>query len=110
MLERLGSDQNLFLENYWLKLRKPLFLSLKFNSYHEGRARPCNSSRGDVEPATTAKQKNKKRKRDKPPSLTTMAQKAERVTAKVERIPDQPNKTPPLVGYFPYVFSPQSGE
>ncbi|KAJ0007700.1 hypothetical protein Pint_28995 [Pistacia integerrima] len=71
---------------------------------------PVTHLEDDDEPATTAKKKNKKRKRDKPSSLTTMAQEAERVTAKVELIPDQPNKTPPLVGYFPSGFNPQSGD
>lgn len=71
---------------------------------------PVTHVEDNDEQATTAKKKNKKRKRDKPPSLTTVAQAAGRVTAKVELIPDQPNKTPPLVGYFPSGFNPQGGD
>lgn len=58
------------------------------------------------------KKKNKKRKKDK--ANTTIDEQPEpepelepeRVKAKVQFIPEQPNKAPPLVGYFPSIYKP----
>lgn len=56
------------------------------------------------------KKKNKKRKKDK--ANTTIDEQPEpelepeRVKAKVQFIPEQPNKVPPLVGYFPSIYKP----
>lgn len=56
------------------------------------------------------KKKNKKRKKDK--ANTTIDEQPEPelepqcVKAKVQFIPEQPNKTSPLVGYFPSMYKP----
>lgn len=56
------------------------------------------------------KKKNKKRKKEK--ANTTIDEQPEpelepeRVKAKVQFIPEQPNKVPPLVGYFPSIYKP----
>ncbi|KAL5755647.1 hypothetical protein ACOSP7_020049 [Xanthoceras sorbifolium] len=68
----------------------------------------------DPEPAAT-KKKSKKRKRDKERTQTTElheteTETTERIKATVQFIPDQPNKTPPLVGYFPSGFDPNKSQ
>lgn len=61
--------------------------------------------------ATKKKKKSKKRNRDEETEEieeqdTVPETKQTIVNARVEVIPDQPNKTPPLVGYFPSGFDP----
>ncbi|KAI9161308.1 hypothetical protein LWI28_016217 [Acer negundo] len=71
----------------------------------------------DAEPVTTTtKKKSKKRNRDKEEiekiktELHEETEKTEttteRIKATIQFVPDQPNKTPPLVGYFPSGFDP----
>lgn len=58
------------------------------------------------------KKKNKKRKKEKSDMSVEEPEpepEPERIKATVKFIPEQPNKTPPLVGYFPSGYNPHEG-
>lgn len=85
---------------------KPLLLSHTQNMKED---REFGSDTEAPSSTTKKKKKSKKRNRDQETEETQKTEtetKQRIIKATVELIPDQPNKTPPLVGYFPSGFDP----
>ncbi|KAK7303929.1 hypothetical protein RJT34_14850 [Clitoria ternatea] len=59
--------------------------------------------KSQLEPSPTKKSKNKKNKMDKDKDV---APQPNQIKVKVEVVREHPNKTPPIVGYFPSGFDP----